>query len=670
MAEKVEVDIDVNTNADEAGGKVASLKTQLREARIAFEQLQNSGKATAAELKKAADKIDDISDKIDRAKFSSGQFEDKLAALPGPLGKIGGGLKAVGDSFATFGKSLTISLGIVGLLVSAFFAIKEALGKTEEGTKLLSQATSAFNKVLAPLLAIFENLGQILLPILTKGLEALGGVMNKVAKFFGASDTAIKQTTASLEKNNEAAKKLAEDEKERVKKAEEAAAKGEEARKKRLEEKKKLMEAQDKLDIAALEKLKAEALAVATTEQQKFDVEKQFADKLYALRLKDLQDKLALEKVGTAEYKSIQADITKLQAEKIASDTEFAKKGLDIIKKAEEDKKKANDEAKNQAELDLQLQREKGLIDEAQYQQALYDTRVKYANSTADTIKAEIDLLKYKNEEKSKKLQEEREITALNIQGQIEELDRLNDRVDNDFKQDLERLAQKRKLTDEAEKNELANTKLTEKERTEVRKKYADARADIAKQEVDTEKAAQEAKVALQLEYIDLYAQFGQLLGQIAGKNKAVAIAGLLIEKAAAVAKIITQMNSVPAILPPGIPNPSYLPSRIGGALSIASVIAATVKGIQQINQVDTTSKSGGGAATGAQAPPPTYTGAPAAMMAPQVQTTQGVNASSQIAQTIGASQAPVRAYVVSQEMSSQQALDRRTNVAATFSGG
>lgn len=670
MAEKVEVDIDVNTNADEAGGKVKSLKTELREARIAFEQLQNSGKATAAELKKAADKIDDISDKIDRAKFSSGQFEDKLAALPGPLGKIGGGLKAVGDSFATFGKGLTISLGIIGLLVTAFFAIKDALGKTEEGTKALSAVTTAFNKVLAPILAIFEKLGLIILPIVTKGLEAFASVMGKVAKFFGVSTGKINETTASLEKNNEAAKTLAEAEKKRLEDEKKTLDAKTEANKKAFEEKKKLMEAQDKLDIAALEKLKAEALAVATTEQQKLDVEKQFADKLYALRLKDLEDKLALEKKGSAEYKNIQADITNLQKDKINSDKEFATKQVDIIKKAEEDKKKANDEARNKVELDLQLQREKGLLDETQYQQALYDTRVKYANSTADTIKAEIDLLKFKNDEKKKKLQEEREITALNIQGQIEELDRLNDRVEGDFAQDLERLAKKRELTNEAEKNELANTALTEKERTEIRKKYADARADIAKQEVDTEKAAQEAKVALQLEYIDLYGQFGQLLGQIAGKNKAVAIAGLLIEKGAAVAKIITQMNTVPAILPPGIPNPAYLPARIGGALSIASVIAATVKGIQQINQVDAKSGTSSGVSAGASSAPPTFSGAPTAMSAPQIQATQGVNPSSQIAQTIGASQAPVRAYVVSQDISSQQALDRRTNVAATFSGG
>jgi len=46
------------------------------------------------------------------------------------------------------------------------------------------------------------------------------------------------------------------------------------------------------------------------------------------------------------------------------------------------------------------------------------------------------------------------------------------------------------------------------------------------------------------------------------------------------------------------------------------------------------------------------------------------MNPTTQIAQTIGNAQAPIRAYVVSQDISSQQALDRRTNRAATFVGG
>jgi hypothetical protein len=57
-------------------------------------------------------------------------------------------------------------------------------------------------------------------------------------------------------------------------------------------------------------------------------------------------------------------------------------------------------------------------------------------------------------------------------------------------------------------------------------------------------------------------------------------------------------------------------------------------------------------------------------VQAPQIQGGQGINPTTQIAQTIGAAQKPIQAYVVSSQISGQQALDRRTNRAATFSGG
>ena len=49
---------------------------------------------------------------------------------------------------------------------------------------------------------------------------------------------------------------------------------------------------------------------------------------------------------------------------------------------------------------------------------------------------------------------------------------------------------------------------------------------------------------------------------------------------------------------------------------------------------------------------------------------TGGQNPTTQLAQTINNSQAPLKAYVVSGEVSSQIALDRRTSRAATFVGG
>jgi hypothetical protein len=176
--------------------------------------------------------------------------------------------------------------------------------------------------------------------------------------------------------------------------------------------------------------------------------------------------------------------------------------------------------------------------------------------------------------------------------------------------------------------------------------------------------------------YLGLFEQFGNVLGQIAGKNKALAIAGIVISQAAAIGQIIASTGianaKAIAVSPLTFGMPWVAINSISAGLSIASVIAGAVKSIQQVNQAASqagvTGGGGGGGSVGGAAPALPKVGG---MAAPQVQTQGGNNPSSQIAQTIAMSQQkPMRAYVVGQDISSQQALDRRTNVAATFSGG
>ena len=59
-----------------------------------------------------------------------------------------------------------------------------------------------------------------------------------------------------------------------------------------------------------------------------------------------------------------------------------------------------------------------------------------------------------------------------------------------------------------------------------------------------------------------------------------------------------------------------------------------------------------------------------ASFQAPQITTTGGNNPTTQLAQTLSNSQSLIKAYVVSTDVTSNQALDRRTNRAATLSGG
>ena len=690
MAEKVEVDIEINSNIEPSIKALKQLKQQLKETAAGSE-----------EFKKISKNIKDVEDSLEESRAGAKGFADMLEEAPGPLGNLFQGLRKA--EIATKGFGTALKATGIGLIVAAIGGLVAAFNNVEGAGKKLEPLLIGFEKILGgifaalePLIDSFVELATAALPYITKGIgifySVLVGLFNLVKnvgvgvgkilkgiftldfsavtegydQIKNAIPEAMDAGKAAFGRYEEGTKRLTKTEKENLKERSDA-------NKNALDEKKKQMEAQDKLDEAALLKLKEEALAIAQTDQEIFDIEKEFADKLYALKLKDLEDRLALEKKGSVEYKAIQAEIIALQADKLAKDKEFADKAKELAAKAAEELAKQNDEALNKAELDLNLRKEKGLVDEAQYQQELYDMRVKYANSNEDLIKAEIDLLKFKNDEKKRLAQEERQTALNNIQAQFEELDRANKLNQVDFQQDLERLAQQKELLNQQEAIELQNQELTEFQKTEVRKKYADARRGIADQEVATEKAAADAKRDIQLQYLSLFEQFGSLLGEIAGKNKTVAIAGLLIEKAAAIGKIITQMMSIPPVLPPGVPNPAFIPSRIAGALSIASTIASTAKQIQQINQAAASAGAkGGGGTAGAgggapNIPMPTVAGA----AAPQIQTGGGMNPSTAIGETIASAQSrPIRAYVVSQDVSSAQALDRRTNSAATFSGG
>jgi hypothetical protein len=108
-----------------------------------------------------------------------------------------------------------------------------------------------------------------------------------------------------------------------------------------------------------------------------------------------------------------------------------------------------------------------------------------------------------------------------------------------------------------------------------------------------------------------LVGQFGSFLSAIAGKNKELAIAGLVIEQAAAVAKIIVNTAAANAKAVEQFPTTAGQPwvtiNTISAALGVASAIAATAKGISQINsQTTSTNAAATGVETSASNTPPT----------------------------------------------------------------
>ena len=341
------------------------------------------------------------------------------------------------------------------------------------------------------------------------------------------------------------------------------------------------------------------------------------------------QDTKTLEEALAKEIKRIRGKYRK-------EDNDAMKQGLiDDLQAIIDGNKKNFEEQK----LQLDLQKAKGLISEDEYQQKLYDAKLKYANSGADIINAEIDKLNFLSEKK--------------------------------------------------------------KENADKDKEWAD-------KQLEYNKVIAESWIDLGRTTADTFVKLGGLFEEGSDAAKAFGIASVLIGAATSIAQInfkfaegiadarstITKGQAIAAQGVGLLGNPVTAPigaamiASGGSAAGAGSALLAKLqinKGLQiagvvatsaaQIAAITSAKGKSGGAASGAGSgemggtggAAPTFAGA-ASMAAPQIQTTGGMNPTTQIAETITGARAPLKAYVVSGEISSQQALDRRTNRAATFS--
>jgi hypothetical protein len=672
--EKIVIDIEAKIDAAQSIKELKELKL-----------LQRQVAAGSPEFAKLANAIDDLEDKIKGAKKGSADWIDTLESAGGPIGMLGAALNKAKVATVSFGSALKAA-GI-GLIVSAVAGLVAAFTQVEGATKKLEPIFIAFEQILGgifealtPLIDAFVELATGALPYITSGIKIFysslvglftlvkeaGVGVGKILKGIFTLDTksitegwdqlkggwskTVDAYVATSERFEAGTKKLTKTQKENLKQQNEDA-------KKAFDERLKLIEAQDKLDEAQLKKLKEEALTLAQTEQEKLDTEKKFAELVYKARLKDLEDKQALYSKDSVEYKNLQTEKVNAEAEYLSQLRGFGEQqkkideeNLKAIKDFEEKAKEIRDSAiKNEQEKAIaqrQTKYQKDLADlEADKQFILKSETEKNELRKALAQGLENDLDKIKTDAKAKELASQLLLDEARLKA-------LQENTPAYFEQQrqLENTAY------EAQKL-AAKDNATQLEAIETQHKANLKNIDMAEFE---------AKKDLQLQVVNLYGGFGRALQELAGKNKKLAIAGLLVEQAAGIASII--INTQKAAAKAGYLTPLGIATLVAGAAGVAAAIVATVKGIQQINQVQvpgggSSGAAGGGAAT-IQAP--TIPTAPA----PEIQTTGGANPTAQIAETIGKTQSPIRAYVVSQDISSQQALDRRTNRAATFVGG
>ena len=467
-----------------------------------------------------------------------------------------------------------------------------------------------------------------------------------------------------------------------------AAEEAEKLRKERAEEAKKLEEQRLK-DVEAANKILTEAY-LSTLEDRNKEIFKR-GEKLNA-------DLLALEKAGitdkTAVLDAYNRDVdtinTKFDEEQKKKAEEKKQKELEIAKLLFDEAQLVNEN--RTAQLEQRYNREIALINEKEKMmlsvEGLTEEQRKQIRETATNERLTQQSARYDEliaviDEKEKIALSNLELTeaqktkiVLDAQAERSAIEqtRLDDQllgIDNELSLLTISFDRRRELIAQKEAELLQQEGLTQNQRTQIAQQAANEREAIDMAEL-------EAKAELQTAYLDLAGQFGSFLKEIAGKNKKLAIAGVVVEQAAAIGKIVVNTAIANAKALAATPLTFGMPfiaiNTISAGLSIASSIAAGVKAIQQINNSDSATSVSGGQppkTASAAAPSAPSVGGGAAGI-PQITGTGGqASPGSQIAQTIGAaSNKPIKAYVVSGDVTSQQALDRRTTRAATFSGG
>jgi hypothetical protein len=677
MAKKVEIEIDVNTNIEGSIAQLKELKKQLKQTAAGSE-----------DFKKLYNQIDDLEDKIKGAKKASSDWVDTLESAGGPIGALGGAINKAKVATQSFGAAFK-AIGI-GLIVSLIGGLVAAFSETEGSMKKLEPLFIAMQKILGgifeaiqPLLDAFIELAISALPYITQGIKILysslvafftlvkeaGTGVGKILKgLFTLDLDTIKegysQLTGSWGKTVEAYEAT----EERFEKGYAKKTKREkEADKNSRELLLKRLEAQDKYDEAMLEKMKQSALALATTEQEKLDVEMAFAKKSYDLKNAEIDKRLKLEKKGSAEEKT-------LLAEKIANDADYQSK---LTGFAENQKKLLEDNIK--AQKDWADKKREILAQTATDEiQKSKDVRASKYQKDLEDLEADKEFIKESESVKS----ELRKALFTTYNNDLIKIER--DARIQQYSDELAILTAQQKTLTEGTQAYLTNSLAIENDAYKIKIEQAKGNAaQIEAINIEHEQNLKDIKLKafiaekqIVLDRLAVIGSIGSSLGQLAGKNKAIAIAAIAIEKAAAIGNIIvnTQIANAKAVAasPLTFGMPWVAINTIAGALGVAAAIASGVKAIQDINavQIPGASASGGGGGS-SSASMPAYGGGGASASVPTINTGGGANPATQISQTIQSSTSqPVRAYVVSADISNQQQLDRRANKGATFANG
>jgi len=422
---------------------------------------------------------------------------------------------------------------------------------------------------------------------------------------------------------------------------------------------------------------------LTAAEKEALEKQKEKAEKEKELREKNLkdaaekrrklieQDKKALEEALSNELLTFEQR-RKLVADDHLISKEDRKKFNDEINK---DERKANEEHKkaiddlNKKYDDIKLNREA-------------NTAVKKEELLYNNAKKEIEALAKTETEKNELLLKLEAEHLINKAAAVETDNKtINDlkqkyideqaQKDADTEVEKEELDYQKRLAEIAkiEGHEIEKAALIEKLKKDHDKRIYDATKKDADAQIALEEAKKKAKIKFAKDTADSLAVITTaLLGQSKAGiavQKALALTQIGIDTASAFSSAVKEAKKASAAAPPGF-------GPVASVISYASSAAMIIGNMNKAKSILSSGGSGGGGSTPSPAPAPEMPmpTTPTAIETPTALTpsanvlqSSGIN---QLASTLGG-QAPIKAYVVGKDVSTQQSLDRNIVNTATL---
>jgi len=565
----------------------------------------------------------------------------KFSAMPGPLGQASNAMSGLGKQMWALvanpiGAIIAALVGAITLLYKAFTSTNEGADKLDQALAGLGAAfevvMNAIAKVADNLIGLFENpqkalsdFSDMLKENITNRFEGLLELLPQLGKaisllFEGEFSEAGKVATDAVGKVALGVEDITDKVSAGIDAINQLGAEAVSAANQAAKIEKILQGVEDGERALRIERSK-QAKQLATARLQMEDDTATFESRIEALKkVADSEEELAAKELKLAKAKanaiSARNKLTDASDEALSKEAEAIARVNDLEAESIMRKRKvvksieSLNNQKTASEKDAAKAVEDALKATEQANKEALDNRIKLAE---EGINAEQDAKKLLA---LKTIEDQKELNA--------ELERI----------EMERTM---KMIDSKKSFQLSTTELELKAAQDLANKKFDIEKENADKEKDLAKSSFDAKIAIFEATSNALGSIGQLVGEQTQLGKSLAVAQAIIDTYAGATKAFAQ-------------------GGILGYIGAAGVAAAGFANVRKIMATDIPGQSASG-------------GAPS--MGPSVSIIGGTaDPSAQMAASLNKNMnKPAKAYVVGNDMSSQQALDRRIQTNATFPG-